>query len=196
MKATLRLSYTYDHDQRITGVSTSRDGVIWENDASYKYFAHGPLRRTELGTDLVQGTDYAYTINGWLKGINMPGLNPDEDPGGDGEASTTNELFARDAFGMLLGYHEKDFVKSGSPFDSSTSATSIYHIPNPTYLYNGNISSWACSTDYAVIRFVNGMQRRGPVLYTEIGIRTIPTMATETLKRFTGTIRVLVRWIT
>ena len=41
--------YTYDHDQRITSVSTSRDGVTWEHEAAYAYFAHGPLKRMELG---------------------------------------------------------------------------------------------------------------------------------------------------
>ncbi|KAB2892917.1 MAG: hypothetical protein F9K28_10780, partial [Bacteroidetes bacterium] len=135
--------YTYDHDQRITSVSTSRDGVTWEHEAAYAYFAHGPLKRMELGQDSVQGTDYAYTINGWLKGINMPSLNPDHDPGGDGAATGPNTGFARDAFGMILGYHEKDFVKSGSVYDSSHTTTSSWHVPNPTFLYNGNISSWA-----------------------------------------------------
>jgi len=44
---------------------------------------------------------------------------------------------------MILGYHEQDFVKSGSVYDSSHSTTSSWHVPNPTFLYNGNISSWA-----------------------------------------------------
>lgn len=30
----------------------------------------------ELGEHLVQGTDYAYTLQGWLKGINGDRLNP------------------------------------------------------------------------------------------------------------------------
>lgn len=55
VKATLRMSYTYDHDQRITGVSTRSDGVIWENDASYKYFAHGPLQIIPNPTYLYNG---------------------------------------------------------------------------------------------------------------------------------------------
>ena len=138
--------YAYDHDQRITSVSTSRDGVMWEHEAAYAYFAHGPLKRMELGQDSVQGTDYAYTINGWLKGINMPSLSPDHDPGGDGAATGPNTGFARDAFGMILGYHEKDFVKSGSVYDSSHSTTSSWHVPNPTFLYNGNISSWSSNS--------------------------------------------------
>ena len=37
--------YHYDADNRITNVSTSHDGMIWDNDASYKYYDHGPLAR-------------------------------------------------------------------------------------------------------------------------------------------------------
>ncbi|MCO6466436.1 MAG: hypothetical protein J5I53_07465 [Bradyrhizobiaceae bacterium] len=63
----------------------------------------GTHQRLELGQDSVQGIDYAYTINGWLKGINMPSLQPDHDPGGDGAESGPNTGFARGAFGMA--YH-------------------------------------------------------------------------------------------
>ncbi|HYG49583.1 MAG TPA: hypothetical protein VD905_01720, partial [Flavobacteriales bacterium] len=38
--------YTYDADNRITDVSTSTDHVIWDKDAKYFYYAHGPLART------------------------------------------------------------------------------------------------------------------------------------------------------
>ncbi len=138
--------YGYDHDQRVTSVMSSRDGVIWERDAAYSYYAHGPLKRMEMGNDSIQGVDYAYTINGWLKAINTPALDKALDPGLDGHSSGANTGFARDAFGMYLGYHEKDFVKSLSGMDSSTSTTASWHVPNPTFLYNGNISSWASNT--------------------------------------------------
>ena len=62
--------YSYDADNRITGVSTSSDGMLWSHDASYYYYPHGPLARVEQGDLRVQGIDYAYTIQGWLKGIN------------------------------------------------------------------------------------------------------------------------------
>ena len=61
---------------------------------------HGPMRRIEYGLDSVQGADYVYTLNGWLKGINIPSLNHDLDPGHDGDAGDgSNRTFARDAFG-------------------------------------------------------------------------------------------------
>ncbi|WP_207632648.1 hypothetical protein, partial [Foetidibacter luteolus] len=49
---------------------TSRDGIYWERDAAYQYYQHGPLSRTELGQLKVQGVDYVYTLQGWLKMIN------------------------------------------------------------------------------------------------------------------------------
>lgn len=62
--------YNYDAENRLTGVETSRDKIVWERDAAYKYYKHGPLARTELGQLRVQGVDYAYTLQGWLKGVN------------------------------------------------------------------------------------------------------------------------------
>ncbi len=61
--------YGYDANNRITDVLTSKDGVLWEHDAGYDYYLHGPLRKTIIGEDHVQGVDYTYTIHGWLKGL-------------------------------------------------------------------------------------------------------------------------------
>lgn len=60
--------YEYDADNRITHIYTSPDNVIWDEDASYFYYKHGPLGRMEIGQDKVQGLDYAYTIMGWIEG--------------------------------------------------------------------------------------------------------------------------------
>lgn len=53
---------------------TARDSTILllfpEREAHYSYYKHGPLMRTVLGQLQVQGLDYAYTLQGWLKGIN------------------------------------------------------------------------------------------------------------------------------
>ena len=64
--------YSYDADNRLITVETSQDGYIWSEDARYYYYAHGPLARMELGEHNVQGLDYYYTLQGWLKGVNMP----------------------------------------------------------------------------------------------------------------------------
>ncbi|MDZ4746031.1 MAG: RHS repeat-associated core domain-containing protein, partial [bacterium] len=88
------------HDGRVVSSSSSLDGWMWDRDAAYEYERHGPMRRIEYGLDSVQGADYAYTLNGWLKGINIPSLNHDLDPGHDGDAGDgNNRTFARDAFG-------------------------------------------------------------------------------------------------
>jgi YD repeat-containing protein len=62
--------YEYDANNRITAVYTSRDGYIWDRDANYLYYDHGAMARTELGHHHVQAQDYAYTIHGWIKGVN------------------------------------------------------------------------------------------------------------------------------
>jgi hypothetical protein len=47
--------YEYDADNRITHVHTSKDNKLWDKDARYFYYAHGPLARVELGDNQVQG---------------------------------------------------------------------------------------------------------------------------------------------
>ena len=56
--------------------STSADGLLWYKDAEYFYYPHGPLEHVELGQSNVQGVDYTYTLQGWLKGINSDRLAP------------------------------------------------------------------------------------------------------------------------
>jgi hypothetical protein len=36
---------------------------------------HGPLARTILGQQQVQGLDYAHTLQGWLKGVHSMALD-------------------------------------------------------------------------------------------------------------------------
>lgn len=92
--------YDYDDDNRITGVATSSDGFMWTDDAEYSYYAHGPLARVELGEYKVQRLDYDYTLQGWIKGVNMP---YEGDPAGDGVSS------AKDVFAYSLGYYHQDY---------------------------------------------------------------------------------------
>src|SRR6476620_2802033 len=37
--------YHYDADNRLTRSYSSRDGLLWNEDASYNYYLHGPLAR-------------------------------------------------------------------------------------------------------------------------------------------------------
>lgn len=124
--------YTYDADNRLTEVRTSPDGIFWDKDAAYQYYKHGPLARTELGDARVQGLDYAYTLHGWIKGVNSGSLRTDQDMGRDGQ-STTAGNFARDAFGYLLSYYDGDYKAIGT-------GTTNMNIPaTAPGLFNGNI---------------------------------------------------------
>ncbi|MDB5274752.1 MAG: hypothetical protein JWO58_3119 [Chitinophagaceae bacterium] len=128
--------YTYDADNRITGFSTSFNNYIWDNDARYSYFKHGPLRRQELGEDKVQGLDYTYNIHGWLKAVNSPTLATTDDPNQD---SQSGNAYASDEFGFVLGYYSGDFNRMGSIFNNNSTNT-LENSANQ--LFNGNISTW------------------------------------------------------
>ena len=110
--------YTYDGDNRITAVFTSKDEVIWNKEAGYDYYAHGPLARTVTGRDAINRCDYAYTIHGWLKGVESQN------------------------FAYSLGYYDdgtnKDYQSIGT---NSLAAT-----PMANSLYNGNISTMSTHT--------------------------------------------------
>ena len=136
--------YAYDADNRITAVHTSADGQIWDPDATYQYYAHGPLQRTVLGEDQVQGLDYTYTLQGWLKGLNHPALAAD--PGQDGTGSSK---VGRDAFGMSLGYYAGDYQRTGHALSSEILGAN--HAPaTGKSLYNGNIAAWSSGHFYQV----------------------------------------------
>ncbi|MEO1053663.1 MAG: hypothetical protein AAFX87_23710 [Bacteroidota bacterium] len=95
--------YQYDADKRLSRAWTSLDGDIAAANlqAKYSYYLHGPLKRIELAGDL-QGIDFKYNIQGWLKSINHPDTS--EDPGNDGNGNG----FKKDAFGMILNYYENN----------------------------------------------------------------------------------------
>ncbi len=128
--------YEYDADNRIMKAYTSTDNTNWDNDASYQYYKHGPLARTELGQQKVQGIDYAYTLQGWIKGVNSNVLGTDKDMGNDG-----NNGFAKDAFGYSLHYNANDYKAIGGPasFLSAVSQSNTDGF-NSAELFNGNIS--------------------------------------------------------
>ncbi|WNJ21552.1 hypothetical protein [Pontibacter sp. G13] len=142
--------YKYDADNRIQEVYTSTDNVHFDREAGYQYYAHGPLARQEIGAWDVQGMDYAYTIQGWLKGVNASTLDMTRDMGKDGASGNAyhsgmpdvHYLHGRDAFGFSLGYYEGDYASISAPatadrFEASTAT--IYANVNDLSLYNGNI---------------------------------------------------------
>ena len=145
--------YKYDAENRLTDVETSKDKIYWEKEAVYSYYRHGPLSRTLLGQNQVQGLDYAYTIQGWLKGVNSTSvgstLSNAGDIGQDG-LSGANSAAARDAFGFSLNYFNDDYKpinSSVSPFagipQGSLPADPVTGKTTGSQLFNGNIGAMA-----------------------------------------------------
>lgn len=76
-----------------------------EREVYYSYYKHGPLARAELGQLRVQGMDYAYTLQGWLKAVN-PAMGGTLTNGTD----TTGAFpTAQDAYGFSLHYYRGDY---------------------------------------------------------------------------------------
>ena len=134
--------YRYDADNRLIKVSSSRSGHDSEVDAKYFYYPTGELARVELGEDQVQGIDYAYTLQGWVKAMNGSSIGDENNRGnfdmGEDARQASNNLhqrFGADAAAYTLGYYQGDYK-------SITSNPAIANMP-PQYstdLYNGNIS--------------------------------------------------------
>ena len=161
-----RHRYLYDGDNRLTQVETSLDGYHWTLEASYFYYAHGPLARIETGQHNIQGTDYFYTLQGWIKGVNSIGLtHTRQDPGRDGytgytEEEAQNPTFNRDEYAYALNYYEGDYearegnISLGKCFwfnEIYNNKFSGYKDAvggveyNRESLYNGNIAAMATS---------------------------------------------------
>jgi hypothetical protein len=148
--------YLYDAENRLTDVYTATKPsfvgieLLEEREAKYNYYKHGPMSRTELGQLNIQGVDYAYTIQGWLKGVNSTGVDPTitaaqvgvYDMGGDGKTGGVNIAMARDVYSYQLNYFEGDYKTINGlvkPFVYPLAFTGNRN------LYNGNITSMAVS---------------------------------------------------
>ncbi|MBO9204000.1 MULTISPECIES: RHS repeat domain-containing protein [Niastella] len=157
--------YRYDADNRVVDATTSRDGLIWNTEARYRYYLHGPLARTELGNIQVQGLDYAYTLQGWMKGINSQQLDASKDMNQDGLAGTTFQYVARDVMGFSLGYYNGDY----QPIESGAPAFGMSYQPlgtavSGTDLFNGNISN----ATLAINKFDNGAVKGYSYRYDQV----------------------------
>lgn len=145
--------YAYDADNRITTVYTSGDSVLWDKDARYDYYQHGPRSRSLIGEEKVQGLDYYYNLQGWLVGVNSNTLHEGRDPGKDGFEPITgmptayqsadtdiHATVARDAMGFSLRYHEDDYKSIGTFNNAQTSRALNADLTGYRSLYNGNIN--------------------------------------------------------
>lgn len=110
--------YEYDADNRLRYTHTSGDGVIWEQEARYFYYLHGPLARVEIGHDMVQAQDYYYNMQGWIKGVNQPDSYMEGNIwtlGRDGleTANNQNRYVALDEYAYQLNYFQGDYRPIG-----------------------------------------------------------------------------------
>ncbi len=116
-----------------------RDMEIWDRDAAYYYYLHGPLKRIELGEDKIQGIDFLYTINGWLKSVNIEDNHNNPEYGVSGATPG-------DAYGYTLDYYndgsgDKDFVHNSTDFGNGATLLPTAGAVNHS-LYDGNIAAW------------------------------------------------------
>jgi hypothetical protein len=142
--------YRYDLNNRLTSAWSSyidtlypnqtQGRLFWDKEAGYKYYAHGPLARTELGHYRVQGQDYAYTLQGWMKGLNSAALVDNRDMGRDGNTasnSNLNRYSARDVFSYTLGFYyfgvQGDYAPIGGSNFSIEPAMSLFFNLNLQY---------------------------------------------------------------
>lgn len=101
------------------------------------------MARTELGALLVQGLDYAYTLQGWIKGLNSSFLDPTRDMGRDGAGGTTN-VVSRDVFSYTLGFYRNGGLVDYTPINSAYAIEPTYDLGSSFNsfalpMYNGNI---------------------------------------------------------
>ena len=118
------LRYDYDGENRLTkvlanyGDMDNEDQPAWHELARYEYYRHGPLARTVLGTNL-QGVDYAYTLQGWTKGVNL---------------SQESDTVKADVYGYELQYNNEDYKPIGIANHPQVD-------DGAANLYNGNIAA-------------------------------------------------------
>jgi RHS repeat-associated protein len=142
--------YEYDAENRLVKANSGINSVSADKwaisnpitDASYYYYKHGPLVRTELGRGNMQGIDYAYTLQGWLKGMNGSYLLPATEMGKDANPGSLTKDFPKDVVGFTLDYFKDDYTPIGTatpnPFPLKWS-NQTGDIAGQN-LYNGNIS--------------------------------------------------------
>ena len=121
---------------------------VWVLESRLWYYPDGKLRRRGMRPlDLfLQGMDYVYTFDGWLKAINAEVLA--NDPGRDGFiVGNDTSYYARDVFSLLLRYYPDDYrpIKPGVPLLEASVLSGYQHLFKP--YYTGWISSWSLWLD-------------------------------------------------
>jgi len=151
--------FHYDANKRVVQVQTSvslhTPETLRDTDARFYYYQHGPLARVEIGNEKIQGQDYAYTIQGWLKSINGYRTgNGNNDMGKDGvarEGALMHGHFLPDVTSELLNYYPNDYRQIAPFVASSGFYTDPIDVLNSGFskpLFNGNIQNSMMSVNY------------------------------------------------
>jgi len=77
-----------------------------------------------------KGVDYAYTLQGWLKGVNGNFLNASTDMSQDGKAAGVAPFgdFNRDVFAFSLDYFQNDYAPIGVSLPQPANAFSLTYL--------------------------------------------------------------------
>jgi hypothetical protein len=186
--------YGYDADNRLTSVHTSFDDQLWTREASYKYYLHGPLARKEVGELQVQGMDYVYNLQGWLKSMNGSSINTVSEPGQDGIDPLVNSVpvfganpapadhfnVARDAVAYSLDYFTNDYK---SILGTNGNIGAKLSTKN---LYNGNIVS-SKITNSALENTTTGQSANMGYTYTYDQLHRLVAMDASKTASYTAT---------
>jgi hypothetical protein len=90
-----------------------------------------------LGEFKVQGLDYYYTLQGWLKGVNLPKQDL---------LLPMDINMPKDEFAFNLGYHKDDYQPIGGDIHLPGERDEIWERYNESMsgngLFNGNIAGW------------------------------------------------------
>ncbi len=92
---------------------------------------------------------YAYTLQGWVKGMNSDLLMLKNDMGEDSKQGGLHEYTARDVFGYSLTYNKNDYQALDPGWGTNTASNflakpggAIDNAPDFHELFNGNIARW------------------------------------------------------
>ena len=189
--------YSYDANNRLTEVETSEDGENWVVDARYFYYPHGPLERVEIGNKHIQGVDYAYTLHGWLKGVNSATAQAVTDMGQDALATTgsnnLNQRFGNDAGGFTLGYYHEINTVQGydwSDYTAIGSSAAAFDLSDYTTTVTGTNVDDVTMVSPAVMTDYNGTTTTEAIAYANLfngNISRITTSNQTILQESQGT---------
>ncbi len=180
--------YTYNEIGQLTKVETKRDNQAYKEEANYVYYETGALKRVVLG-DNVQGIDYVYNLQGALKSINHPDLTAANDPGGD----------VNDVFGMIIDYHNRDYLRNGHAAATSQSGdnrfdgnikgirwnTRIGNTVEPpnAYLYTYDKNLWLKEANFGTANNAGGITLNSQSDYKVSNLNYDPNGNIQSLRR-------------